>query len=170
MSDGLFTGDPLASCRLARSRWLLTRSCAPLSCDIRAKSGRREAIEPFEITDEMTIIAHSDVVDDFLDRKVRRLRELFGFFHPALFQVLAWRLTCLGPEKTATVRWREIHRSSQFLERQWTRKLLLYERRYLLNAAVHMSRLCGFKGALEAIVTRASRPNLRGASSIVPAL
>src|SRR5688500_7333973 len=48
----------------------------------RAKPGRREPVELFEVTDEMAVVAHSDVVDDFLDRKARRLRELPGFRHP----------------------------------------------------------------------------------------
>ena len=126
-----------------RDRRLLSRPRVALECDIRAKSGRGEAIEPFEITDEMAVIAHTDVVDDFLHRKVRLLRELFGFFHPELFQVSGWRLTGLGPEKAAKVRWRQIHGSSQFLENQRPRELIVYERRYQLNAAVHMSRLCG---------------------------
>jgi len=58
---------------------LLSRPRVALECDIRAKSGRGEAVEPFEITDEMAVIAHTDVMDDFLHRKVRLLRELFGF-------------------------------------------------------------------------------------------
>ena len=48
--------------KLARSSHLLSRPRVALECDIRAKSGRGEAVEPFEITDEMAVIAHTDVV------------------------------------------------------------------------------------------------------------
>ena len=119
---------------------LLSDPLLTLECETRSEPGRREAVEPFEITDEMAIVAHSDVMDDLFDRKVRRLRELFGFRHPALFQESGRSLSRLGLEKTAKMGGRKIHGASQFLERQLTLELFSYKRRDLFNAAVHMRR------------------------------